>query len=530
MSTNIITNDERKERSERSELMKIINMINFIKDHSLKDISDKYTPNIDRSINVCDKKLFVKALFKQIDLQFIPLYVVAYIGNVYFNITPRDYSHYIEFIKNNQQIFIILHEELRKKKFQKQSRDENYYIERVNQILLEEAHIERDKPLNSKSLIKAIYDRIYHFPYLPNVSYMLKFYEDNIQPNSYQSYAKPMPKITMPNEKIKQIKRLPWKSKMKVDDYMKQNKWTEIQKEVARDYLLYDSFNEKKNRKYQLKAVAPRHTLIIDLFYANHFTYLLAINVNTRKAFAIPSPQIKPIQSSPPSQTAQHFPSYLVPKTKHKDKDNVIDMLTQLLKQTPIKMIICDQERSFISDKFEQFCANKGIRLHYYVINNIRDEYTGKDNRMIIHNSLAILDRFCRTLRNMAYNIGVIDQEIDPNLMSKLINIYNNSPHTTFYRILKKAITPNEMDKNKLLEDKLCYQLVRHNFVVRNRDDYDISINSPVRIKNEANTFDKLKHKLLPGIYEVIGRDNNLFICKQGKNIVRVPRYMIKPL
>ena len=39
--------------------------------------------------------------------------------------------------------------------------------------------------------------------------------------------------------------------------------------------------------------------------------------------------------------------------------------------------------------------------------------------------------------------------------MCQLINIYNNSLHTTFYRVLKKHIIPNEMDKNKLLEDKL---------------------------------------------------------------------------
>ena len=127
----------------------------------------------------------------------------------------------------------------------------------------------------------------------------------------------------------------------------------------------------------------------------------------------------------------------------------------------------------------------------------------------------------------MAYNIGILNQEIDPNIMSRLIYVYNNSPHTTFYRIFKRPITPNEMDSDKLLEDKLCYHLVRHNFVVRNSDGYDISINSHVRIKNEANTFDKLRHKLLPGIYEVVGKDNNLFICKQGNKLVKVPRYML---
>ena len=84
------------------------------------------------------------------------------------------------------------------------------------------------------------------------------------------------------------------------------------------------------------------------------------------------------------------------------------------------------------------------------------------------------------------------------------------------------------MDRNKLLEDKLCYILTKHNFVVRNSKGYNID--SPVRVMNDANTFDKLRHKLLPGIFTIVGRDNNMFICKQGDTLIKVPRYMLKPV
>ena len=127
----------------------------------------------------------------------------------------------------------------------------------------------------------------------------------------------------------------------------------------------------------------------------------------------------------------------------------------------------------------------------------------------------------------MAYNVGVINQEIDPKMMTLIINEYNNSPHTTFYKIFKNDITPNDMDNNTQLENKLCYQLTKQNFVIRNSKGYNISC--PVRILNEASLFDKLKHKLLPGIFQIVGKDNNLFICKQGDTIIRVPRYMIRP-
>ena len=68
-----------------------------------------------------------------------------------------------------------------------------------------------------------------------------------------------------------------------------------------------------------------------------------------------------------------------------------------------------------------------------------------------IHGLLSILDRLVRTLRNMAYNCGILKEDITPNIMNILLKNYNNSPHTTIYKIFKWQITPNQMDKDKLL-------------------------------------------------------------------------------
>ena len=523
-----MSNNNGQPSSDSSKLSIILEIKHDIEQYSLKRIQREYGYNSLSNIFI-DYKYFANALFKDVELEFIPLYIITNIGIKYFNIKPKEYSHYIKFIKNNQAIFKAIHDELRKKDFANQSNDQKYYINQVKQILLSEASIKRAKPLNLKSLVRSIYDRVYEFPYIPDVNVMYDFYLKHVQPNTYAAHVKPLPKITLPNEQMEQIKRLPWKSKFKVNDFMKRSNWTPLQKEVTRDYLQTDSFSVKKNLKYQLKAVAPRHTLIIDLFYANHFIYLIAINVNTRKAFAIPSPLIKKVRERN-KQFNEVSGAYVVPRTGHKEIENVIKMFEELLKQTTIKMVICDNEPSFNSKEFKDYCLDKGIKIHNYIINNVVSDDQNKGEQRPVHSLLAILDRFCRTLRNMAYNIGILNQEIDPFIMSQLLIAYNNSPHTTFRRIFNKPITPNEMDRNKLLEDKLCYQLVRHNFVVRNNNGYDISINSPVRIKNEANTFGKLKHKLIPGIFTVVGKDNNLFICKQGNNIIRVPRYMLKPL
>ena len=197
----------------------------------------------------------------------------------------------------------------------------------------------------------------------------------------------------------------------------------------------------KKNLKYQLRSVAPRYTLINDLVYANHFTYLIAINVNTRKAYAIPSPLIRKQEDGSSGDST----------TEHKDTNNVIDMLCEILKQTTIIMIVCDNERAFLSNDFKKYCSLLGIKIHIYVMNQIEGNTKGQTESRPVHGLLSILDRFCRTLRSMAYNIRILDQEIDPDMMNELITVYNNSPHTTFYRVFKRKITPNEMDKDEFL-------------------------------------------------------------------------------
>ena len=156
-----------------------------------------------------DHKNFANALFKEVELQFIPLYIITNIGIRYFDIKPKDYTHYIKYIKNNQELFKVIHDELRKKLYNEQANDQKYYINQIKQILLTEAHIQRTRPLNLKSLVRTIYDRIYEFPYIPNVNDMYDFYLKHVQPNTYAPHAKPMPKIPLPNEQMEQIKRLP---------------------------------------------------------------------------------------------------------------------------------------------------------------------------------------------------------------------------------------------------------------------------------------------------------------------------------
>ena len=146
-------------------------------------------------------KYFANALFKEAELAFRPLYITIYIGVKIFNIEPKEYNHYIKYIKNNQAIFKTIHESLRQKQFQEQTNDHNYYEEQMKRILLAEALIERNRPLNLKTLVKTIYNRVYEFPYIANISDLYQCYLRNLPNKVFKTSFKKMPKITLTNQK-----------------------------------------------------------------------------------------------------------------------------------------------------------------------------------------------------------------------------------------------------------------------------------------------------------------------------------------
>ena len=460
---------------------------------------------------------FGKALFNGPDLQFLPLQITTTIGILYFGITKSIFAEYLQFVFDHQPLYKRLHDSLRKLRYKPSPEDVATNKETVKQILLGVTTDQSRPPMNQNQLLRDIYQRIYALPYLPDTQEMYSFYLRNLLGSVVQTNIRPTQRVSLENGAEETVKRLPWKSRVKANDYMNRRGWNDQQREHARQRLQNDHFNVKASKnKYQLHMVAPRNTYIIDLFFPGKFVYLLAINVNTRKAFAIPSPLI----------TKQGNHRFHVPKEGHKSTHNVLRMFKKLVEQATVKMIIHDKEKAFLSREFTQYCLNNGITIKPYTQYSVQGLTETNDTTRTLHGMLSILDRLCRTLRNMAFNMGVENQDIEPDIMQYLLNAYNSSPHTLFYNVLHLRLSPNDMDADKSLEDALCYHLSKMNFVIMNSNNYNI--NCPVRVMNDASLFDKLKHKLLPGIFQVIGKDGNLFICKQGDNIIKVPRWMIR--
>ena len=104
--------------------------------------------------------------------------------------------------------------------------------------------------------------------------------------------------------------------------------------------------------------------------------------------------------------------------------------------------------------------------------------------------------------------------------MEILIQEYNNSPHKTLSDIVGRPITPNMVDDDERLEDYIVWTRMRENMKTKLQDDFDI-VGQNVRCLNESSKFDKVKMKLLPGIWQVVGTDRGLFICQQNDNIIK---------
>ena len=309
----------------------------------------------------------------------------------------------------------------------------------------------------------------------------------------------------------------PWKTKAKIKDFAKRNQWEYEQ--LLQDHAKHsaDIFEMKKQRKLMKHWAGPRYTFVIDYMFAGHnkegtkWGYLLAINVNTRKAFwALPS-KIRKVGAK-----------YTVQKNLNENMAGAIESLKEIMKQTPVKHLLSDQEKAFGS-QFQQFLKENGISHRFYVKNNVSDIMETNEKSRGNHSFTSLVDRLIRTLRTMAYLL-TRKEEIDPKLMEYLVDEYNNSPHSTLSKYIRRPVSPNEVDANLELEEQVVKCVLAANF--------EAELSTPklskyVRVYNDAHSWDKVKPKLLPGWFEVVGKEGGLVILKQGKTILKVNRWMI---
>ena len=218
----------------------------------------------------------------------------------------------------------------------------------------------------------------------------------------------------------------------------------------------------------------------IDIFIYKRKYYLLAININTKYG-------------------------YISKSIKNKSVHAVLPEIKIFVDKFKPDSISCDNEPAFVSKDTVDYLISKDIELRV-----ITEQ---------VHSALGIINRFCRTIRDMLFNSKNLTLE-------EAIKIYNNSYHRTI------GMKPIDMQKDSELEEMYISKCIFENKAKIKKLHENIKPGTKVRFINEyENKLQKIRYKLSPYYYIVDSIDNfKAAIMANDGSIKSVPLYRIVKL
>ena len=270
----------------------------------------------------------------------------------------------------------------------------------------------------------------------------------------------------------------------------------------------------KNNKRHMMHHVGVPGTYQMDIFFSGGIGYLIMINENSRKVYAVMTNRELFTRSPDETGSSENPATYRLSK-EAKTVKLLKSALIKLLSQAEVKHIVMDGEAAFYSHEMQNFLKDAGI--------TIRKIY--KDN----HTSLALIDRVIRTIRDMHYNrnkgkFKIINEQD----MEEILQIYNNAIHLGLSKIIGFDVSPEDVANDKDLETEYIKRVEQMNFNVQSQHDFKLSDGEIVYIYNDKNPLTKRRATLNPEPYEVIGRENGLVILKDSiGNVIKRPRFKI---
>lgn len=218
----------------------------------------------------------------------------------------------------------------------------------------------------------------------------------------------------------------------------------------------------------------------IDIFIYQRKYYLLAININTKYG-------------------------YISKSIKNKSVHAVLPEIKIFVDKFKPDSISCDNEPAFVSKDTVEYLISKDIELRV-----ITEQ---------VHSALGIINRFCRTIRDMLFQSKNLTLE-------EAIKIYNNSYHKTI------GMKPIDMQKDSELEEMYISKCIFENKAKIKKLHENIKPGTKVRFINEyENKLQKIRYKLSPYYYIVDSIDNfKAAIIANDGSIKSVPLYRIVKL
>ena len=264
------------------------------------------------------------------------------------------------------------------------------------------------------------------------------------------------------------------------------------------NFPLTDRFPTKNNRRFELKTVAPHGLFIADLMFVKDYCYLIMIEVNTRKIYIEPTNII-------------YTDSY---ESTTKDKKNTqlyLKALTNIRNRgADIKAIKGDGEGAFNSRESLDYYRKNNITFIAVERMKLANGHTDPS-----HTSLALIDRAIRTLRDMAYNSRI---DLTPINISRLVDIYNHTPHSTLSRIMGFDVCPTDAANDKELETEIARRIQQQNYSTVYKPSYLLPNGTVCRVFEEYDKFSKRRSQVKPDYYKVIGNNGTKYLIENVNN------------
>ena len=298
-------------------------------------------------------------------------------------------------------------------------------------------------------------------------------------------------------------------------------------------------FNIRKQIKnYQFKTYSRvPGGFIGDIFFnKSKFACLLLININTRKAYAYALNNVEVYKVNPDSKGNQVKPKARVPKeakpigqneeytitystTNKKTTTNLINVFKQFLNDINHKItsLRFDNESAVKSKQFQTMLRNNGIKFIPVVEGS--------------HTSLSLIDRLCRTIRDISYNMGI--KILTQNDINKVLNVYNNMFHSSLSKILGKKITPNEVNDNPELEQQIINYCIDYNKQLKVlHPEIELQVGQICKVYQPFDKFKKRRRLLKKDYYKIVNKTGNIYTVQNVRNNkkIDVPRYFIYDL
>lgn len=284
-------------------------------------------------------------------------------------------------------------------------------------------------------------------------------------------------------------------------------------------------FNIRKQiKKYQFKTYSRiPGGFIGDIFFnKSKFACLLLININTRKAYAyaLNNVEVEPIKG----QNEEYTITYST--TNKKTTSNLINAFKQFLNDIDHKItsLRFDNESAVKSKQFQTMLRNNKIKFIPVVEGS--------------HTSLSLIDRLCRTIRDISYNMGI--KILNQNDINKVLNVYNNMYHSSLSKMLAssspghpglgKKITPNEVNEHPELEQQIINYCIDYNKQLKVlHPEIELQVGQICKVYQPFDKFKKRRRLLKKDYYKIVNKTGNIYTVQNVRNNkkIDVPRYFI---